>query len=554
MRLGTRAFLVGFVPLAILLAASSLIVQQAVQSTVRDGVRSSLRRNQLVINRIQVDNNLQNRRFLGVVGDNAALKAGLELIAAETDKDAARRTVDDQLLELGEHMGFDLLLITAPDGSLLAGVARGAERADGKPARLLPLQAPVLPPTRPGVLMIRGRLFQVAAMPIETDGSSVGALFLGERLDLAAFGTPTVLLHNGSVVMSSVSGIPNAEIQTALTACTGGVDCHFRLHGSDWMSLAAPLLTGNDEYVLRSLEDVDLAVKPIRSGLQRIFLLVAFCSLLIVFICSAASSRWLVRPIAGLVAHMRGDAQHAELTSFTGSSSAISELRELEKSYNRAAHSVRQSGESLQAAYVEFVGALASALDARDPYTAGHSRRVSEVACAIASALSLPPQEVERIRTGALLHDIGKIGVSDQVLQKAGCLTAEEFDAIRQHPVIGRRILEGVQGFAPFLSAVELHHENWDGTGYPTRQAGEQVPLDARIIHVADAYDAMTTDRSYRKGMTHAKAVSILETYAGTQFDPKLVEVFISLSHTLRMPDALPLAFAPTEEQAVEVA
>jgi HD-GYP domain-containing protein (c-di-GMP phosphodiesterase class II) len=143
--------------------------------------------------------------------------------------------------------------------------------------------------------------------------------------------------------------------------------------------------------------------------------------------------------------------------------------------------------------------------------------------------MELSPDDVERIRVGALLHDIGKIGIADSVLQKPGRLTEEEWILIKQHPVIGRRILEGVQGFASYLGAVELHHENWDGTGYPKGQSGTETPIDARIIHVVDAYDAMTTDRSYRRAMTHERAVSILRENAGRQFDARVVAIFLSL-------------------------
>lgn len=207
----------------------------------------------------------------------------------------------------------------------------------------------------------------------------------------------------------------------------------------------------------------------------------------------------------------------------------ILEFRKLTENCNRAARSVKEVGKELEAAYLGFAGSLATALDARDPYTSGHSYRVSEISCAVALIMNLSPEEVERIRVGALLHDIGKIGISDSVLQKPGRLTKEEFEIVKQHPVIGRRILEGVRDLAPFLAAVELHHENWDGTGYPRGQKGEETPIDARIIHVADAYDAMTTDRSYRDGMTHERAIAILKENAGIQFDPYIVDVFTSL-------------------------
>ena len=254
--------------------------------------------------------------------------------------------------------------------------------------------------------------------------------------------------------------------------------------------------------------------------------------------CSFGASSSIVKPLAAIVAHLRPAVSTGKLEELEGTPSSILEIRDLAEIYNRAAVSVRAAGENLEAAYLEFVGSMANALDARDPYTAGHSSRVSELSSATAAALGLPPEEVERIRIGALLHDVGKIGISDTVLQKPGRLTDEEFALVKQHPVIGRRILEGVQGFAPYLAAVELHHENWNGTGYPKGQSGEETPIEARIIHVSDAYDAMTTDRSYRHGMGHERAITILIENAGTQFDPQIVEVFINLPREMLMKDS----------------
>jgi putative nucleotidyltransferase with HDIG domain len=216
------------------------------------------------------------------------------------------------------------------------------------------------------------------------------------------------------------------------------------------------------------------------------------------------------------------------MPAFQDRTSTIPEIRELITSFNRAAGAVEEGRDYLRRAYVGFISSLASALDARDRYTAGHSHRVSAMATATARFLGLPESEVESIRVGALLHDIGKIGVSDQILQKAGPLTTEEFDQIKQHPEIGKRILEPVRGFEEYLPIVELHHENWDGSGYPHGLRGEEVPVGARIVHVVDAYDAITTDRPYRPGMSHATAVGMLREFSGTQFDPAVVQAFLA--------------------------
>ena len=277
-----------------------------------------------------------------------------------------------------------------------------------------------------------------------------------------------------------------------------------------------------------------------QSVLHHLFLVVALGSVLVAFLCSLISAQSIVKPIAGIVSQLRNTAHTGVLPEFEANHSSILEIRELVENYNRAAVAVREARDTLHDAYVEFVGSLASALDARDPYTAGHSIRVSELSSATAAAMQLDHEHVERVRVGALLHDIGKIGVADAVLQKTGRLTDEEFALVKQHPIIGRRILEGVGGLAPFLEAVELHHENWDGSGYPKGQAAEQTPIDARIIHVADAYDAMTTDRSYRRGLTHERAIEILHEYAAVQFDPRIVYLFSELPRSILAPQRPP--------------
>jgi putative nucleotidyltransferase with HDIG domain len=190
---------------------------------------------------------------------------------------------------------------------------------------------------------------------------------------------------------------------------------------------------------------------------------------------------------------------------------------------------VNASQEALEAAYVNFMGTLAEALDARDPYTAGHSRRVADYSVRIARAMGMDEAEMETLRIGAMLHDIGKIGVPDRILHKHEKLTDEEFSIIQQHPVTGKRILERIGRFEMYWPIVELHHENHDGSGYPHGLKREEIPLAARIVHVADAYDAMTSDRPYRQRMPEDKVRRILSECAGTQFDPVVTEVFLNI-------------------------
>lgn len=174
---------------------------------------------------------------------------------------------------------------------------------------------------------------------------------------------------------------------------------------------------------------------------------------------------------------------------------------------------------------------LAVALDARDSYTAGHSLRVAEYSVIIGQLAGLTGQRLDDLRKSALLHDIGKIGVPDNVLFKEGNLTDEEFDQIKSHPVLGENILrqiEPVEKMAPYISGVRSHHERYDGKGYPDGLVGRSIPLHGRIIAVADAYDAMTSDRPYRKGMDHERALAILEQGRGSQWDPEFAGLFLA--------------------------
>lgn len=542
--LRTRAFLLCFLPFGILLTTGFWAIQRFVQMTVRDGLHSSLRESQITIASIHAKGDLQNSRFLKVAGENSALKAGIQILHANPRNADARRTVEDQLRELGEHMGFDFMLVSAPDGSPLAGVSRQSP-AKSQRGQLVPLGTSQSNFEKSGFLLFGGRTFQIASVPVDLDGENIGLLSVGVLFDFDDLTTMVALVHNGKVVDTNLPGISGLQLERALAGCNETSECDLRLNGANWITM--PMQSYSDGYALLSFQNVDEANAPIQSRLHKLFITLAVVSVFFALLSSFGSSDSIVRPIAVVVDHLRNAVRTGKLSELEPQSSAVFEIQELIEIYNEAAVSLRVATEKLKSAYLQAVGSLASALDARDPYTAGHSHRVSELSCAVAAELGLPASDVERIRIGALLHDIGKIGISDSVLQKPGRLTNEEFDLVRQHPVIGRKILEGVEGFAPYLGAVELHHENWDGTGYPHKQKGEETPLDARIIHVADAYDAMTTDRSYRRGMTHETAISILVEYSGIQFDPHIVPIFTALPLEILQPDCS--ATSPQREE-----
>mgnify|MGYP000339079717 CR=1 FL=1 len=180
--------------------------------------------------------------------------------------------------------------------------------------------------------------------------------------------------------------------------------------------------------------------------------------------------------------------------------------------------------------YLSAVQALAAALEAKDVYTRGHSVRVARLARACARVLGLGTEEQEQVYLAALLHDIGKIGVADSILLKPGPLSADEWQEIRNHPVVGSRILEPASFPAAVVAAVRYHHEDYGGGGYPDGLVGEEIPFLARVIRVADAYDAMTSARPYRPALTRGEALAELQQGVGRQFDPRVVAAFLRIS------------------------
>lgn len=187
---------------------------------------------------------------------------------------------------------------------------------------------------------------------------------------------------------------------------------------------------------------------------------------------------------------------------------------------------VAEQARQIEGLVIDALRSLAAAIETRDDYTGGHVERVARYAAATGRELGLAGDELHALWVGALLHDVGKIGVSDAVLRKPAPLTAEEYEEMKRHPEIGARIMEGSSFLRPGHTAVLHHQERWDGTGYPAGLAGEQIALHGRIVAVVDTYDAIVSSRPYRTAGTCEQALEELRRYAGTQFDPAVVAAF----------------------------
>ena len=201
--------------------------------------------------------------------------------------------------------------------------------------------------------------------------------------------------------------------------------------------------------------------------------------------------------------------------------------RSLKKLVEERTEKLQQAYLTLKKAYLDSVKVLAEAIDAKDTYTRGHSDRVRRMSLQIAVSLGFTEERREVLEYGALLHDIGKIGIEDEILRKPGPLSPEEFQTIQQHPLVGVKIVEGIEFFKDKIPMIRSHHEHFDGKGYPDGLVGEAIPLEARIIAVPDAFDAMASLRPHRTAMSPEDILLEMEKYKGKQFDPNILEIFL---------------------------
>jgi len=522
--LATRIFLFYFPPMCLALLAGFFAVNGAVRARVKEGLKESLLKIEEVLNKTDAEHNRRHSQLIAILSENSGLKAAMGLYRETTSSDQkvllqARRTIEAQLRDLVGMLDYDLLLVADSDGRAVAA-RLGKGEVKERPEFLLAVIKPA------PILRVGNKLYETTTVPINLGRENLGSLTVGREFDFGSLNhVGYAAIWDGDELLLTTFPSQSGSLKSQFQAqCGRRLDgCELEVGGETYLALAVKRASLGEPYHLLSLQPIDAAMDQFTRGFKPAFLVIGACSVLTVLLLSVIVSRSVSRPLTDLVTHLRDSEKTGDLGSDFHTRSSTKEVNQLAYALNRAAESVKESRQSLQEAYLQFVETMAQTLDARDTYTAGHSNRVSEYSVAIAAAMKLSPEQIEIINIGAKLHDIGKIGIPDAVLQKPGRLTAEEFELIKQHPRIGKRILEKMGRFQTYLPIVELHHENHDGSGYPHGLKGEAIPLEARIVHVADVYDAISSDRAYRKSMSMPRVLETLEEGAGTQFDPKVV-------------------------------
>jgi putative nucleotidyltransferase with HDIG domain len=376
-------------------------------------------------------------------------------------------------------------------------------------------------------------LYWVAPIRTATQTSTiVGAVLIGQSLTEIAQGiTGSSSLvaafydSAGTPLASSAAAAPalSSDVRRQVTAGNPvrvAMDWRgrpYRLLVNDWTMRGAPL---GYLAVAVTADDVSASLIAIRLVLVALFAAIAIGTIVI----GLALADRITRPIDQLVASMRlvsaGDYSHRVAVQ------SPDEIGYLARTFNEMSAALEAQIREREESHFRNLEALARAIDARDPYTFEHSARVAAISLELAEGMGLPQADLTILRRAGLLHDVGKIGVSDLILGKRAPLNDEEWAAIRQHPAIGYDMLKDVPFLQPSLDPIRHHHERWDGEGYPDRLKGDSISQLARIVTVADAFDAMTSDRPYRKSFSFDFAVRTIVSEAGRQFDPAVVEIF----------------------------
>jgi putative nucleotidyltransferase with HDIG domain len=525
---------VSFTVIGGVLGLTFLVLSWQTQSRLRHAVAEDLEGSQQRFADVEARRTRERRLQAVALAENPTLKAAVDTYVSEvrqgTPSGDLLPTIRHEVVKLADLMGVPALaLVETGTGTVLASAGR---RASDWPAGA---RVSWTEPDQGGdeLVISRGQsLFLATTVPLQLGPDTVGTVVLATPLDdayassLATGARADVLIfHEGQVVASSGSDLLGSDIASVTLPAAGPVI----VNGQELVVRRLSQLGSTGVYAVSSVASAATATT---SEVTRVMFFVGALALLLAGAASLWLARTLARPIDELTESLARMAETKDLDGPLPRSGISREMDALADSFDTLRSAVSQAEAESDAAYLGVIGALAAALDARDPYTAGHSNRVADLSVLLAKEMDLPAQDRETLRLGALLHDIGKIGINDSVLRKPGKLTPEEFDHIKLHPVLGARILQPLTFLTPHLPVVELHHERPDGRGYPHGLRGDDIPLFARIVHVADAFDAMTSARAYRPARPAAEAMAELWRNVGTDFDPRVVQAMAAVWDT----------------------
>jgi HD-GYP domain-containing protein (c-di-GMP phosphodiesterase class II) len=449
-----------------------------------------------------------------------------------------------------------------PDSDLLGMriLNRDGKGAEAKPAQLdapvaqeldLALQAALKGQVYTGTFQIVSAANQpavVIAVPVADDGATIGVVEaivslrrISDRIRDEGKGDVTAFLvnRNGEVLIHSQPAIsvqrPDfsylkivQEFKKAPVRLTIPYDDTRGGERTTMLGTVAPVAGRDWGVVVQKPEKLAYASvsKMVRATITWISVALALAILAAIVFASG-----IARPVRALAERTRDIAngnyhQRVDVTT-------RNEIGELAENFNAMSGAIEGAVEQLRKAahenhllFINSVRMLAAAIDAKDPYTRGHSERVARYSIAIGKNLSLGEQEMRNLRISALLHDVGKIGIDDRILRKPGALSDDEFEVMKGHPSKGSAIMSGVAQLIDIVPGMKYHHEKWGGGGYPDGLTAEEIPMQARIVAIADTFDAMTTNRPYQKAMELNYVVEKIKSFAGTRFDPRVVDAF----------------------------
>ena len=516
---------VTFVAVAVILALVFIVILVDARDRVRAAEIEKLRVGARVFTTFEERRQQDQLAATAALTENPTLKAALDTYFAESvfgrlqaaQETALRETVAREVDKLAAVTAADVVAVLDSKGRVFA---RAGSSADGWPVgERVTVAGAELTSVLQGIAKLSGGAFRVYGAPIELGDREIGTLVLATSLD-AQYARELAELSRAGIVITVddvvVAGTLDEPVTRDLVARLGEPGSSRRLGGQEY---ATETLLSSGTTRIYMLSPIDAAASAATRDAIVTLGTIALWGLLLAGILSWWLAQTLTDPInrvASTIGAMTTARDFSRTLEPTGQSR---ELDALAASFNDLMRGLATAESETRSAYFGAIRALATALDARDPYTAGHSERVSATSVVMARHMRLQESEVDVIRFGALLHDIGKIGLADDVLQKRGPLTVEEYEQIKRHPALGAHILRHVSFLEPHVPIVELHHERPDGRGYPFGLRGDDIPVAARIVHVADAFDAMTSARAYRPSRLPAAALAELQRYAGVEFD-----------------------------------